>query len=278
MSDQPRLPTEQELKRLPRRALLALSARCARRVQPLFAIGMPEAPPEHAEALEASIRAAEAASCSSDVGVYDSLGVATAASAVGTHASEYAAGARAAASFAAGSGDTGAAAGLAFSASVRAAADAAHAASQAAFAAASHLSGNLDPGSVARVIGAAAAAAGAVNEQRFACAVAGDFRLLLGESKRLKWNDVTPVDPSVLGALWPNGQPDWWPRDHQAVRQELLIELVVPDDISGEDLDALVLKHALTADVLHAAAGGSGLKVDAIDVYEDVHVPQEVLR
>lgn len=105
-----------------------------------------------------------------------------------------------------------------------------------------------------------------------------DFELIRAAAAAEKWTDETPVPPEFFGALWPFGVPNGWPKDEKETRQEMLIELVVPEDISDEDLDALVLRHVLAADELHAAAGGSGLRVDAVEVYREapVLVPEGV--
>ena len=56
---QPTIPTMQELSRLPRRAVVAFAARCARHVQPIFA-AWPGATQEHIAAVDRAISLAEA--------------------------------------------------------------------------------------------------------------------------------------------------------------------------------------------------------------------------
>jgi len=56
---QPTIPTKEELSRLPRRAVVAFAARCARRVQPIFA-AWSGATQEHIAAVDRAISLAEA--------------------------------------------------------------------------------------------------------------------------------------------------------------------------------------------------------------------------
>ena len=51
MAERIEIPTEKEIKQLPRWAQVAFAARCARRVQPLFSMFWPDAPQEHIDAV-----------------------------------------------------------------------------------------------------------------------------------------------------------------------------------------------------------------------------------
>ena len=56
---EPQLPTEDDIKQLPRWARVAFAARCARRAQPLFKKHCPDAPEKHDIAIETAISLAE---------------------------------------------------------------------------------------------------------------------------------------------------------------------------------------------------------------------------
>ena len=53
------LPTEEEISQLPRWAIVAFAARCARRAQSVFIFAWPDAPEEHKEAVVNAIQAAD---------------------------------------------------------------------------------------------------------------------------------------------------------------------------------------------------------------------------
>lgn len=55
MSNPNCLPTREELSSLPRWAMVAFAARCARRVQPLYAAVYPEAPRRHVHSVRAAV-------------------------------------------------------------------------------------------------------------------------------------------------------------------------------------------------------------------------------
>ncbi|MEM9065772.1 MAG: hypothetical protein AAGB51_09820, partial [Planctomycetota bacterium] len=63
------LPSKEELRTLPRWALVAYAARCARRVQPLFKASWPDAPAEHVEAVDKAITLAERSAAAARDGV-----------------------------------------------------------------------------------------------------------------------------------------------------------------------------------------------------------------
>jgi hypothetical protein len=257
------LVTARDLTGLPRWACVAFATRCARRVQPLFTLRWPEALKEHAEAVEKAISLAEAAA---RTGHADNPMV--------SNAGSLAAMAGSAANHAASSNIATV---IASTVAGLAAGTAANVASIAARA--REPDGDPDYESCLIQVLAAVNLGFSVATAHAAYATArSDYELLLALAKEERWSRESPVEPDLLGPLWPYGEPEWWPKDHRPKRQEMLIELVVPEDISDEDLDALLLEHALAADALHAAAAGSGLKVDAIDVYEEAQVPQEVLK
>ena len=53
--DRTKPPRKNDIAILPRWARVAFAARCARRVQPLFMTGWPDAPKEHVESVERAI-------------------------------------------------------------------------------------------------------------------------------------------------------------------------------------------------------------------------------
>ena len=57
----PKLPTWEEIRQLPRWARVAFAAHCARRVLPLYAADWPDAPPHRAAAVDQAVRYAEVA-------------------------------------------------------------------------------------------------------------------------------------------------------------------------------------------------------------------------
>ena len=56
--DEAGLPTEEEIVKLSRRAIVAFATRCARRVQPLFSLTWPDSPKKNKEAVENAIQLA----------------------------------------------------------------------------------------------------------------------------------------------------------------------------------------------------------------------------
>ena len=217
---QPTIPTMQELSRLPRRAVVAFAARCARHVQPIFA-AWPGATQEHIAAVDRAISLAEA------------YGAALAAHAHAAYAANAAAYAANAAAYAAA---------YAAYAAADAAANAADAAANAAYAA----------GNAAY---AAANAAYAAAREPLIVVMRRDYDLLAQAAQQQHWTDDTPVPPTFFGPLWPNGEPPAWPQPASA--QPSAIEIYLdPGNASKETLQEVF--QALSD--LHLAAGGLGLE------------------
>lgn len=59
MPDEINLPTADEVRKLPRWAVVAFAERCARRIEPLLAADYPDAPREQVPSLEIAIGLAE---------------------------------------------------------------------------------------------------------------------------------------------------------------------------------------------------------------------------
>ncbi len=196
-----------ELKRLPLRAIVALAARCARRVRRLYS--MPENMPHAAKYQSALDRAIEVAEMVAASAVVPGTAVATAArdARVAANGGTTAAGAAATSASSAARAAEGA---------TKAATAAAGAAPTTATAAeaAEAASSSAEAGRAAEATAAAAEIAYlyAVDAAGVAAAAEADYvkllRLNLG-----KYPDLgDPVDPSEsgpLGPLWPDGEPEW---------------------------------------------------------------------
>jgi len=193
MPNRPKLPTEDDLKRMPLGAIVAYAVRCARRVQPLYGCPAHVAElPKHEAAIEWAISLAEKFCLSHEVK--------DAAYGAAYHAMDAAdsAAAKAAAKAAA--------------AAVRAAAYAFDLPKSAVYDQplyASRVAAEAVEGAkaAARAAGHAAGGAGA-----FEAAAQADFARLL----QLKTGSYPklgqPIDPTKngpLGPLWPAGEPDW---------------------------------------------------------------------
>jgi len=249
-----KLPTEEELSELPRWARVAYAARCARRVRPLFKHFWPEAPEEHIEAVDNACRLSAASAA------YPAA-VARAAAAARTAAIFTAA-------YDAANPRFVAAAAVARSAVAYAAAYAAADARSAAAAA-----------TAARSVTDAYAFAYALTEAAYAssasdAAARRDFNLLhkLAQGaasadwgERTPWTDETPVDPDLLGPLWPFGEPEGWPeeaREPRAGDRRIRIKLTAPPHVSDEESAAAMAELVRRMDDLQRAMGGSGLIID----------------
>ncbi len=172
-----KLPTEEDIAKLPRWARVAFAARCARRALPLFAQSWPDAPSVHLKAVEQAVLAAEHAAYARGGAAYVGHAAAVAASAardVAAHAAAHVAHAAAYADEAVHGGD-----------------DADDAAAYAAYA--------------ARAARAARAASSAARAGVSVTVIAGDFQIVLDAAIHGRWNDNTPVPPS---AFEPGNEPE----------------------------------------------------------------------
>lgn len=174
MADEVKLPTKEEIAKLPRWARVAFAARCARRVLPLYKHHWPDAPEEYVADI---VNAVEIAEQSAAAGYADTRAAARAA-----------ADAARAASVAAD-----------FANADPAAYTAAHTASDAAADAAAD---------AATARGAATDTAAWLAGKPI---IVRDFQTLLARVNAENWTDNTPVPPKVFGPLWPDGPPEGWP-------------------------------------------------------------------
>jgi len=198
----------ERLARLPRRAVVAFAARCARRVQPVTHV----LPQLDRDVIDRAIAVAEAFANGDAVvagaarAAEDALyGAAKAGTEAGDWAAAWAARAAAWAAKAA-AGDAGAAAGAA-------AGDAAWAAAWAARAAVKPTDLDAWYGSTAERLEEAAFDASVSGEAAAWAAAASDLERLIALKRGEPDTPGAPIDPSEsgpLGPLWPQGMPEWY--------------------------------------------------------------------
>jgi len=249
MAENKGIPTEQEIAQLPRLAVVAFAARCARRVQPLFDGGEPER-----RALQDTIQYAESEGYGKYIPYHDACTAieATVAAANDNTAANAANDANAYAANAAASAAVNAA--NAANANANDAAKANDAAREAAHAA---IVAN-------KAIGAYAAV------QR---AIRSDFVRLMEAARRKNWTNATPVPLEFFGEMWPDGEPDWVSNAAQTAERhetKALEVLIDPGDASKEDLAELYFELSK----LYKMLGGPGIDFRIIETREPaaVHV------
>lgn len=196
--DRSKPPQREDLEKLTRSSCVAFAVRAARRVQPLFTHYWPSAPAEHLEAIGRAIGAGAASSKSGKImtALKDSAAVDEVASAAPN----------------------------------KSAREAAYAVASAAAAAAALV--GADDAAIAAKHAMAAVRASATNDYA-AAAVANtmtkafwaDYDVLLAtvnparpKSSLHPNPDDIPVDPDRLGPLWPDGEPEGWPRPRDAAK------------------------------------------------------------
>ena len=202
MPDTPELPTEEDLKKLPLGAIVAYAARCARRVQPLYAraVGIAELP-KHEATVEGAISLAEEF-CLSHV-----VGAAAYDAAYDARTAAHAADAKEAAHAAAGAAR---AAAYAFDLPKCAVYDRPVYASRVATEAAD-----------AALAAARAAAQASADAAAVLAAARADFDRLLARNQGAYPELGQPLDPTEsgpLGPLWPAGPPQWFAAPGPAAR------------------------------------------------------------
>lgn len=85
-----------------------------------------------------------------------------------------------------------------------------------------------------------------------------------------------PIDLTLLGPLWPAGEPEWFaasPFSQQCGDAQLTVTIEVPDDASDDDVVAAIAELTARTDNLYRALGGSGLKIAKLDIHEEARVP-----
>ena len=186
-----------DLKQLPRWALVALAVRCARRAQPLFGRNWPDAPSEFSDLIEKALRLTEESATHGALhpDLQESADEAakaasSAANTTGKFACFTAAFAVVEAAHVAGAEDAENAVGF-----VQATMDACH---KSAMFASARLSAfkELEAGAIPTV---------------FREAMTRDFEHLLERARREAWTSTTAVNMASLGPLWPTGTPQGFP-------------------------------------------------------------------
>lgn len=100
-----------------------------------------------------------------------------------------------------------------------------------------------------------------------------DLRVLLQSEPGEPGSLGRPIDPSELGPLWPNGSPDWYTAPNEPANDsELIFEIEIPEEATDDDVLNFVSELVLQADTLHRAYGGHGLKVETLEVHQAVGV------
>jgi hypothetical protein len=266
-----RLPTEEELRTLPRWARVAFALRCALRVRPLLTHFWPDAPRKRVEAIDRALTLTQAA-VESPASVSEGRLRSAAAAAAAAHAAR----------------DAHADAHAAAHAAARATADAADAAADDAYAYAADdayayaaYAANAARDAAAYAAHAAVAAYAARATATAAAALADiadamrhDCELLRALAEAERWGDESGVDLGRLGALWPEGEPEGWPaRDEDGEPSYLKVEIAVPAGLDGEELrshNERVAAFFAELSALHTAMGGNGLKLLDADSVETV--------
>lgn len=187
---EPKLPTKEDIQKLPRWAQVAFAARCARRVERVV-LDLTLSQEKKSAVIRATDLAERAAADPASASSEADEKAAMQAAAGATHAANTCLDNKSANEAASASAMAAYAAAYAISANYAKAAEAS--------------SASL---STDRVADAARTAASA-GHSRTAELIARDFASLLQHAIQQKWNDQTPVDPSVFGPMWPQGEPDW---------------------------------------------------------------------
>lgn len=102
-------------------------------------------------------------------------------------------------------------------------------------------------------------------------AIRCDFNLLLQTAQREHWTDDTPVAPKFFGPMWPDGEPEGWPKpDGDDDAESCLVVYMDPGNASPE----LIAEYYATLSKLHVALGGTPLEV--VREERGTIVPEEV--
>lgn len=169
--------SEEEIDALPRLARSAFTARCARRVQPLFKFDWPDSPEYVATGVDDAITLTERFAANPNSVAQNSLAVAESAASNAADVSL-----------------------RLHSASVASAV--ADAAAHAIFPIAYNEATTTFHAYESAVVAARAAAGRATS------AIRSDFDLIAHISKSENWTDNTPVPPEFFGPMWPDGPPE----------------------------------------------------------------------
>lgn len=264
------LPSAKEIATLPRWAMVAFAVRCAQRVRPLLEPAWPDIPNERLDAVDRAIGLARASAASpasaseahlrlvADDAARTAGWAVDRASEAGEHVASTAVAATDVAVFAV-VGELDAVD------SVSHVIDHANeAARHSYYAAVSEASDSVDIGLVALA---------------FRTAIRRDFDVLRRLAESEGWTDETGVDVDRLGPLWPEGVPEGWPEDTEFERRdEQLLEIgfKLPPMPDRAEVRAALRKKLIgvltSANAMHLAEGGSGLKIAKAKMYSGSRV------
>jgi hypothetical protein len=246
MAEESQLPSERDLQKLPRWARVAYAARSARRAQPLFTLAWPSVPEMHVEAIERTIALVEISTRegrANDVlsragsGIVDFFDQdAFALNRLGRIKFAVSNAADAALFGAINKGH------FAEERKGRYAADAARFSVRALEAIQPRLP---------------------LSDVPMIAAAVRDFELLLQLSREDGWTDDSPVDLDLLGPLWPDGEPEWWPEEPLLLGETppvLSLEFALPVQMDEDQAAEAISSFIEGCSELHYAMGGTGLR------------------
>lgn len=232
MANEATLPTEEEIAQLPRWARVAFAARCARRVLPLFRKRWSTASEEQVRAIHSAVELAENSAAAAAYSVAITAGARFTANAAAAAAIN------------------------ARAANARAAANAAVAASAANIAV--NAAAEFADADAANAAALATANADAAGSRVATPSIRADFQRILDESQRGKWDDNTPVAPSIfepLEAISPL-------TDDAGPGKALILELFHNPDTDPKDIGTSVVRLWEVANEYHMTRGGGVLTFD----------------
>jgi hypothetical protein len=281
--------TANDLRLLPRWAVVAFAARCARRVQPGFNFFWTDAPEEYVKGVESAIAQAEQAAAGKHFPAQEPTATNVAWTAVNAADAAQKAPAVLAARVAAAAADAALAATVAAGRIPLAPAhtllpDAAYEAARAAAAGLvpSVAGGNVLVNSAGEQLisssGAELVSAGSRGDAaETGAGVSEDFQRLREASLQESWTDDTPVPPEFFGPMWPEEmRPSWALQDEPNGDEELILELELTDNVSDQEALQIAEEAGVLADKLDRAYGGHGLKVKPIEITDVVPALVEV--
>jgi len=96
-----------------------------------------------------------------------------------------------------------------------------------------------------------------------------DLSLLAAMQEMECWRGHSKIDPNLCGTLWPEGRPNGWPEDPPDTNTyPLRLWFTVPSASNDAATDAAVQEILESANALHLALGGSGLRIVDSKAYE----------
>lgn len=103
-----------------------------------------------------------------------------------------------------------------------------------------------------------------------------DYQRLVQLAKEETWTNTSPVDIDLLGPLWPPGTEPPWAKpaepNEQVEPEKIELTIRIPAGATQEEIDEIIANLVAGASKMHQSHGGSGLIVDAIDVFQ--HAPK----